>query len=404
MFSSIHTGLTGLIAFSRGLDVISNNVANLNTPGFKRSDLQFQDLLYRYTVSGENNENRSALQIGNGVQAHSSTINFSQGELRTTGGDTDVAIDGNGYFIVSNDDGEFYTRSGQFQFDQNGFLVTSNGLRVAGFNSSGLISDINIDNLLINTARQSTKLEFRGNLSTGSNSHNITNINIYDNVGNVSQLSITFTNNFAAMPGSWLVEVRDQNSNIIVSGSEIRFQGNGSPDNGFNTIDFTYTSPTGSEVNLSLDFGLPGLFTGATSFSAGQTSDLILDAQDGYGVGAITNVTFNTDGQLIVNYSNAQSTRGSQLALAYFQDIQSLRQDGNSIFMTTLSDEPVIGRAGVGPFGTISGGSIELSNVDLTEQFTGLIIVQRGFQASSQVLTVANEMIQQLLDDSRQAR
>jgi len=403
MFSSVYTGLTGLIAFSRGLDVISNNVGNLNTTGFKRTDIQFQDLLYRYRVSDENSDGRTSSQIGNGVQAQSTTVNFSQGDLRNTGGDSDVAIDGNGLFVVRNDDTTFYTRSGQFQFDQQGRLVTSDGSRVAGLDESGNLTDISIDNLRINPAQQTSSIQLRGNLSTGSTTHDISNVNVFDESGNVSQISITFTNNIAQTPGSWLVDVTDQNDNIIVDDAEIRFQGNGSPEEDFNSIDVSFTTPGGSDIDLTLEFGEPGSFNGVTSFSAGQTSDAAVDSQDGFGLGAIVSVNFDSDGNLIVNYSNTQTAEGGQLALAFFEDVQSLQRVGNGLFLATVNQDPVIDRAGVGPFGTIAGGSIELSNVDLTDQFTALIIVQRGFQASSQVLTVANEMIQQLLDDNRQS-
>jgi len=398
MFGSIYTGMSGLAAFSAGLDTISNNVANLNTPGYKGNDLLFQDLFYGYQMSSEYNNNINSMQIGNGVQANSTNVIFSQGDIRDTGVDTEVAIDGRGFFLLQDGDQKYFTRSGQFVFDENGYLVArGTDYRVMAMDESGDMTNVNVTGLRTSVPAATTKISFTNNLSTGTTRHSMDNVTVIDEAGNEHKLVLTFVNNSADTPRSWLIEIEDEAGEKIGETGEIRFQGNGSPEEGYNTFTFSFTPEGADALEIELDFGKPGSFTGVTSFSGGTNSDMAVAERDGKASGSITGVEFNREGQFIIKYSNGDEYKGVKLALATFSDLQALQQIGNSLFITTEDNPAQLSTATKDGLGEIAGKSIELSNVELTQQFTDLIIVQRGYQASSQILTVSNEMLQQLM-------
>lgn len=397
MFGSIYTGMSGLTAYSKGLDVISNNVANLNTPGYKGSDLVFQDLFYGYQLSGELNKNLADMQIGKGVATERTSIAFSQGELRETGRDTDASIDGQGFFILRSGDSSYYTRSGRFEFDDEGYLVASGvGYRLAAFDADGKLADISIKGLESSAPSPSTKVSFTNNLSTGSTKHEL-DVQVIDTAGNPHTLKVTLVNNNEVTPRSWIIEVQDKDGNTIGEPGEIRFQGNGSPEAEFNKYEFTYSPDESDPMDLVFEFGEPDSFTGVTSFSGGSQSNMAVREVDGAGQGGIVEMGFDRDGVFNIQYSNGEQYTGPTLAVAGFQNLQHLQQLGSGLFITNQTVEPLITAANQNGMGEIVGKSIELSNVELTQQFTDLIIVQRGYQASSQILTVANEMLQQLL-------
>jgi flagellar hook protein FlgE len=399
---SIFTGMSGLITYSRGLDVISNNVANLNTPGFKGSDLQFRDLFYDFQWVATQGGQLANEQDGSGVGDGGTSIRFRPGDLQETGNDTDAAIEGNGFFVLRGKDGTVYTRAGQFQFDDDGFLVSANGEeRVAGFDENGQLVDVTLEGLRTIAPQATSEVIFFDNLSSGSNRHVINDLEIIDRNGETQTWTVTFTNNQAETPRSWLIEVEDEDGNILTVGQEIRFQGNGSPEEGFNRITFTVTPEDGEAFDVSFFFGEPNSFTKATSFSGGATSSLAVESQDGFRSGSLVSVGFTREGRLDLEYSNGESQQSTRLALAWFQDLQELRQLEGARFIPRGGQEAEIGGAAEGVFGEIVEETLEISNIELTSEFTDLIIVQRGFQASSQVITVANEMLQQLLSMGR---
>ena len=397
MFGSIYTGMSGLTAYSKGLDVISNNVANLNTPGYKGNDLLFQDLFYGFQLSSEFNNDFSGYQVGFGVKADSTSIVFSQGDVRATGEDTDVAVDGSGFFVLQDGGNNYFTRSGQFVFDKDGYLVSRvTGMRVAAIDESGNLTNINITGSRTSAPSATSEIKFTNNLSTGSTRHEIEET-VLDHAGNEHKLKFTFINNSAEEPRSWLVEITDENGDQVGETAEIRFQGNGSPAEDFNALNFTFTPSESDPMDITLKFGEPGSFTGVTSFSGGTQSDMAVAEKDGAGPGALTGIEFDREGLFKIKYSNGTEVEGARLALASFQDLQALQQIGDGLFLAQDNNKATISVATKDGLGEIAGGSIELSNVELTQQFTDLIIVQRGYQASSQILTVANEMMQQLM-------
>jgi flagellar hook protein FlgE len=394
MFESIFVGLSGLSTFSRNLSVIGNNVSNMNTPGFKSTQLSFSELVYRSALSDGGGS--GALQLGAGVGASGTRTLFSQGAPRETGRDTDLALQGNGFFILRDGERTFYTRNGEFEFDAQGVLVArSSGARVAGL-SGGTLRDIDIAALRTSAPRATTVVRLADNLSTGDTAHDAT-VTVFDAAGGSHALTLHFTNNNAVTPRSWLLEVRDA-ANAVLSNGEVRFNGDGSPAAGFSSHAFTFSRPGVPATQVSIDLGAPGAFSGATNFSAGADSTLRAASQDGFAAGALASATFDDQGVLVIRYSNGQTTRADRIALAFFAAPERLALEGGGLLVNRDGQAATLGAPGEGLFGSVAGGSLESANVDLAQQFSELIVSQRGYQASSQIVSAANEMIQQLLE------
>jgi flagellar hook protein FlgE len=399
MLDSIYIGMSGLTGFSKNLSLIGNNVANLNTVGFKTQQMQFADLFYRTSFGdGAVPGGEQQLALGSGLGTAGTQRVFKQGELRATGNDLDAAIDGSGFFVLRKDGEVFYTRAGQFSFDADGLLVTSAGLRVAALVGDAL-QDINIRGERSNPGKATERVEFIGTLNSNLSSttpFTVQGVSVFDRGGRAYTGSAVFTNNGVATPGSWLVEVRDD-AGARIAGGEIRFNGDGTPAAGFNSVPFTLPDAGSGSSTVNLYFGDPGSAGAARSLSA-SSSDLRVDRQDGFGVGGLLKATFDVAGQLVLSYSNGQSVRFDKLALATFNDLQSLTQVEGALFRAGVAEEPSYGTAGSGPFGKLVAARVELGNVDLAQEFSDLIVTQRGYQASSQVISTANELIQQLFD------
>jgi len=364
----------------------------MNTPGFKGSVLEFRDMLYQNTERQGGNQGG---RVGEGVDTGATQVLYRQGELRESGNALDVAIDGNGFFVVRDKGETFYTRAGQFQIDDEGFLVDGgSGGRVAALNGSGQLIDINFLGRRVSPAQPTSKITFTGIFSVGSTTHTITDVAVIDAAGTTHKFTLNFTHNQGTR--TWLVEVRDETNAILVS-SEIKFEPTGTPTEGSNKITFDYAPAGLPSTTVTLDFGDPGSSAGTLLLSADKT-DVKVGTQDGFGVGAVTEASFNQNGELTVKYSNGQSNTYERLALARFDNPQVLNPIGRGMFQTTADQTVTYGAPSQDGMGKAMAKNVELSNVQLTEQFTDLVVVQRGYQASSQVISVTNEMIQQLMD------
>jgi flagellar hook protein FlgE len=392
MLESIFIGLTGLNSYSRGLQMISNNVANLNTPGFKSSSLRFGDLFYRGTTPSGLLGSTGAMQFGTGVGLSGSTLNFRQGDLRSSGGDLDLAIQGRGFLVLMDGNRKVYVRTGQLALDKDGYIADSAlGFRLGVLSAGGGLQTVSINGQRTNPPKSTSEIKFADNLSATATEHVISGVEVYDSNGGKHTWTIRFTNTFSTTAGRWAVTVEDEKGVKIKEG-EIVFNGSTIvADKSKITIDFAPAGATASKVVL--DFG-----TGVTGFSAGTFSSLNVKSKDGYGVGDLTRVLIDTDGQIKLEYSNGQSTKIGYVALADFEDLQGLTQRGDGVFEVTSGELPQLLRQGEGGMGTIKSQSVEASNVDLSQEFGQLILYQRGYQASSQVISVANEMIQQLFE------
>lgn len=397
MFGSIYTSLAGMKAYSQGLDVISNNVANLNTPGFKVSDPVFREIVYRHIQTNEGDGGGTRPQ-GAGVEANAAGINFTQGELRDTGNDLDIAIDGSGFFVLEAPEGGYrYTRAGQLTFNSEGLLVErTTGSKVIFSTSDDSVASLDINPFRTHEPRATTAVSLTGTLArTGTNaSHELGSLTVFDQAGAAVPLRIRFTR-AGTNPLSWTAEVISAANTVLGSGT-VLFNADGTPAEGSNSVTVTVAAG-GENFDVTMNLGEPGTFAGVTSPGASTTSSVQVLRQDGMRPGSLTTTTFDEQGQLKLAYSNGQSKTVGRLVLAQFDNPEQLRALGGGMFALKEGMQQRLGSAMAEGVGRVMGRRIEMANVDLTRQFTDLIILQRGYQASSQVSSITNELIQTLL-------
>ncbi|SFQ11156.1 flagellar hook protein FlgE [Variovorax sp. 770b2] len=390
MLESIYVGMTGLLGYSRGLRVIANNTANINTPGFKSSSLQFADMFYTGGNLSGGNASQNYDQVGFGLNTTGTAMSFKQGELRQTGNDLDMAVDGQGLFVLQDAEGKTtYTRAGQFKFDDNGVLVSrSGGEKVMGMDDSGNLVEITLAGQMQNEGKPTSKLKFSGNLSnTDTVIPAVGNVQVVDAGGIAHTLSVKFTVTSATTAGTTVkVELMDGTA-VVGSGVMVFIDGKPTPQTSL--VNMTYVPAGQPPMALTLDFSADvRLFAGPTT--------LKMDSQDGVGPGTLSGTAFDGNGVLRITYSNGQTTKGARLALARFDSPDAVGAVGNNQFEILNKNAWHFGSAGEGAFGTVRAGQIEISNVDLSQEFSDLVIMQRGYQASSQVISTANDMLQEL--------
>jgi flagellar hook protein FlgE len=390
MLESIYVGMTGLLGYSRGLRVIANNTANLNTPGFKSSSLQFADMFYTGGNLSGGNASQNYDQVGFGLNTTGTAMSFKQGELRQTGNNLDMAVDGQGLFILQDAEGKItYTRAGQFKFDDNGVLVSrANGEKVMGMDSSGALVEVTVAGQMLDQGRPTSRLKFSGNLSnTVTEQSAVGTVQVVDAGGVVHTLSMKFVTTEATTSGTTMrVDLLDGTA-VVGSGSMVFIGGKPTPQT--SVVNMTYVPSGQPPMTLAMDFSADVvLFAGSTT--------LKMDSQDGLGPGTLTGTAFDGNGVLRMSYSNGQTVKGARLALARFDSPDAVAALGNNQFEMVNKSAWHLGVAGEGAFGTVRAGQIEISNVDLSQEFSDLVIMQRGYQASSQVISTANDMLQEL--------
>lgn len=403
MLGSIYTALAGMNAYSQGLGIVSNNVANLNTPGFKVSDPLFREIVYRQIAAAEGNGGELRPR-GAGVEADEAGITFSQGELRETGNALDAAIDGDGFFVIEQQGAYRYTRAGQFTFNDEGLLVERTTGATVLIGTAGLANGtFNITSARTDPPQATTAVTMTGVLArTGtSGTHEVSNITVYDASGTAIALRGKFTRD-TANPLQWIVEILGAANAVLGSGT-ISFNADGTPAQGANSVTVTVPSTTADSFAVAFEFGEVGSYAGVTSPAASSASTVQGVRRDGRLTGSLSSYAFDEQGALKLSYSNGQTRTVGNLVLAQFDNPERLLALGGGMFTTKDDAQPRLGNALRDGLGKVTGMHLEMSNVELTRQFTDLIILQRGYQASSQVSSIANELIQTLLamDSSR---
>lgn len=398
MLGSIFVGFAGMTAYSRGLNVISNNVANMNTPGFKVGDPLFTNLVYRGdggAVSGFGGMRSN----GAGVAVNTDRTSFRQGDFADQGNSLDAAIDGNGFFVLEQSGRLAYTRAGQFELDDDGFLVhRATGDKVMVTGDSLAHSTFNVEDYRVFAPAATTEVTLGGNLArTGNATYLLSDIKVKDTAGGERVLNANFVRD-STNPFAWTMEVRDKDNNVLGS-LEILLGENGTP-----TEDYSVTVSVGPEddqdlpaFDLTIKLGAAGTFSGVTSMPNDVNSLVQVRHADGFSLGYLTKVDFTDRGDVQLTYSNGEKKTPATLVLARFMSSTELRDIGGGMFISEGAHSPVLALPLNSGIGRVVGGQVELSNVDLTDQFANLIIAQRGYQASSQLTSVANELIQQLL-------
>lgn len=391
MLGAIYTGLSGLQAFSKGLQTISNNVANLNTLGFKATTTNFSDV---FTYGGGGLTffgNENDIKVGSGVRFSDAHVDFGQGDLQQTNGDLDLALQGSGFLVLINNGKTYYSRTGQFVVDKEGYISLQNNkdYRLAVLDSSGRAVAINLDARRTSAPVATTTIKFADNLSSSATTSAISDIAIYDSLGGKQTWQLKFDKDTAAGLNQWKVTATDQNG-AVVGTSVLKFIGSAVDPS---TAKLTISSqPAGANpLSVVLDFS-----SGVTSFSAGSTSTLRSASVDGNAVGSISTVTVNSEGKITLSYSNSKTDALEAVAIADFRDPQQLRRLSGGLFQNDGNGPVRMVASGVEGVGRLLSKQLESSNTDLSKQFGQLILIQRGFQASSQVVSTSNDMIQQL--------
>mgnify|MGYP002623137430 CR=1 FL=1 len=418
---SFQQGLSGLNAAAKGLDVIGNNIANTNTAGFKASGAQFADV-YASSLSGT-----GASAIGIGTKLAAVVQQFSQGNLTTTNNPLDIAINGGGFFRLSDNGATTYTRNGQFQLDKDGYVVNSGGFRVTGYQadangnivaSAPLEIQISASDLTPNPtgavtallnidarSAQPTTAVFSPADPTSFNSS--TSLSIYDSLGNPHVLSYYFVK--TAAPNQWEMYATVDGTavtNVDLGG------GAGAPATvSFNTAgQLTSAMPLNASVDLAQVATDLGLVNGATTplnftvdlrgtTQCGSAFGVNSLSQDGYTEGRLAGLAVSETGVISGRYTNGQSRNLAQLVLANFTNPQGLKPLGNNQWTETADSGPaLIGAPGSGSLGLLNPAAVEDSNVDLTAELVNMITMQRAYQANAQTIKTQDSLLQTIVN------
>ncbi|WP_449189556.1 flagellar hook protein FlgE [Treponema lecithinolyticum] len=459
MMRSLYSGVSGMQNHQTRLDVIGNNIANVNTTGFKKGRVNFQDMISQQ-LSGaakptEEVGGVNPKEVGLGVMVASIDTVFTQGNLQSTGVGTDVAIQGNGFFVLKDGEETFYTRAGAFGIDRDGTLVNpADGLRVQGWMARDLNGEMiintagNTEDLIIpvgskDPAKATENVNFACNLDKntpeileGATPADIakgtwaTEFKIYDSFGNTHNLAVSFTR-VTGTPNSWLATVNvdpdnadftqtrvglgttDGTGNTFVvnfdnTGTLLSVSdsaGNGTNPEGEIIIQTSFTVPESNpdeagnplRQTLNINLGTIGSQKNTVTQSASASSTKAF-YQDGYTMGYLDNFKIDQTGVITGVYSNGTNRPIGQIAMASFTNQGGLEKAGNNTYMqSNNSGLANIGTSGIAGKGSLLAGALEMSNVDLTEQFTDMIVTQRGFQANSKTIQTSDTLLETVL-------
>ncbi len=404
MGSALWAGISGLNASSKELDVIANNIANVNTVGFKAGKTYFGDVLSQ-SLSGGSSGN---LQVGRGVMVTDIATQFGPGSFETTGNATDVSIDGDGFFMVNDkNDATYYTRAGAFHMDNEGYLVDTNGYRVQGYNLTGEASTTIDDIALANVQskpKATTTFSFGINLNAEEAEEGTFNCSqtVYDSLGAAHTLNVEFTK--GAGPGCcWDFEVFLDGTTTDTTGS-FTFDGDGNLDSPENIeIIFAGELPNGATIGdagkVTWDIVGPSAppITGYAS-----TSVIRSLSNDGYASGLLKSLSIDGEGKINGFFTNGQTSDIAQLVLADFENPWGLKKMGSNLFGETLTSGPAIKNVpGASGMGEVKSNCLEMSNVDIATEFINMITAQKAYQANARVITTQDQVLTELMNIKR---
>lgn len=465
MMRSLYSGVSGLQNHQTRMDVIGNNVSNVNTNGFKRNRVNFQDMIYqmmqgaarpREEVGGVNPK-----QVGLGVMTSSIDTIHTQGSLQTTGVKSDMAVQGNGMFVLRNGDQQLFTRDGSFGLDAEGRLVNpANGMRVQGWlaeqvdgetmiNTSAALDDLIIPIGTKDAAQETTEVFLASNLNkttpvvpedaTAAQIQEGTwsvEYDVYDSYGGTHTLRVDFTR-AAGEENTWNAnvsinpELDEATAQAVSVGGvdsadgqtfSLQFDNAGTLQSVSNAqggilnedeifVDVTFQVPDSAvpvdpETGLpedpqtqsfSLNLGQVGSFTDSMTQYASRSSTKVF-SQNGYGMGYLEDYRIDQSGTITGVFSNGTNRALGQVALASFVNPGGLEKTGENNYQATINSGLAdIGESGVAGKGMVIAGALEMSNVDLAQEFTDMIVTQRGFQANSRTIQTTDQMLQEVL-------
>ncbi len=399
--------LTGLEADSTALSTIGNNLANLNTTAFKKQTVSFEDLFYQHTgVSGNND----ALQAGVGTKVSGTTSDFSQGTIATTSNSTDMAVQGDGFFVVNANGQQELTRSGNFTLGSNGSLVTAGGQQVMGYAAAGGVVNPNAPLTAINVpvgteeaAQATSNITVAANLnaSSATGASFSSTLTVFDSLGQSHNATVNFTKTGT---NTWGYSISLPPSDAT-----------GTPLNNTGTLTFDSTGKLVSPTSNPASITFPGLTDGANSLSfqwnlydangspqltqSSAASAVSVTNQDGFASGHYQSFSVDAQGVISAQYDNGHQVQIGQVALATVTNVQGLsRLGGNNYQTTTASGDASVGAAGVGGRGDIQDNALEQSNVDISTEFANLIVAQRAFEANSKTVTTFDTVTQETIN------
>lgn len=414
MFTSFSTALSALGALSTAVDVVGNNLANLNTPGFKSSVVSFHDLVTQSLGAG-----LGETQVGFGVGRPVTVRQFSQGAIQSSNGPLDAAIQGDGFLVVRDRSGALlYTRGGNLQVDKSGNLVTATNEKVQGWagaggsvNTNRAVGDIVVPVGSLKAPVASTAFSFDLNVTANATAgppatEFSTAIEVFDSLGTSHNVTVNFTKSTNAGQWDYAISFPDEDvsSPITPVTGTLTFNSDGKltdpPATGpFPAISITGLNSGASDMNLSWQ-----LYNEATPrlTQYAQPSAVSANAQDGSPAAQLIRVGLDDGGRILAQYSDGQQIMVGQLAMAAIRNPESLVAVGNNNYqLSARSALPAIGVPGTGGRGTILGGAVEFSTVDIAREFTNLIVLQRGYQANTRVVTTVDELSQETINLKR---
>jgi flagellar hook protein FlgE len=414
MIGSLFAGMVGLNVNSTSMTVLGDNIANVNTTAFKSNRSSFANILANSLGGSVNSD------VGRGVQFQGTTPMWTQGTIENTNNPTDMAINGSGFFVLQDGDGaNFYSRAGEFHFDRNGNLVSLGGLNVQGYEVTGTNPD---GSLLLGpmsaisvpggsasppaaTGTFTVDVNLDADAAAGSSYQ--TTLTIYDSLGSAIPMTVTFTKD-AVLANEWSFNVTipaGTGTVVMPVDNALSFLPSGalSDTELDRTIQITGLSDGASDLSISWD-----LYDEAASVTNGDLtqyaapSTTSFQTQDGYPSGTLRTVDVNDSGVVTGSYSNGQLTPLFQLAMADFPSYYGLTKMGKNLYSESLESGPALfGTPQSGRLGSISTSSIEMSNVDLAQEFVKMITTQRAFQANSRVITTSDEILNELINLKR---
>jgi len=402
---SFGIALSGINAAQADLATTSNNIANANTTGFKSSMAEFGDM-FQTSAYG-----LSATAIGSGVRLERVAQNFGQGSVNVTNSSLDMALNGTGFFTMSDNGAIVYSRAGSFSTNQDGYVVNSMGQKLQVFPPIAGTSTFNtgsMTDLQLNTANSppaaTTTMSAQINLPSGATppvttpfsatdptSYNqTTSATIYDSLGAAHNAAFYYV--AGATPNSWTMYTA-VDGNVLPGSAALQYSTSGaltSPGNGIVTLPSFSPAAGAAAMNVTVDLGKSTQFGNQFGVSA--------LSQDGYATGQLTGISTDTTGVILARYTNGQTKALGQLALTNFANPQGLQQLGNATWgQTFASGQPLVGVAGSTNFGQVQSGALEASNVDLTAQLVNMITAQRNYQANAQSITTENQLTQTII-------
>ena len=414
MMRSMFAAVSGLRAHQLMMDVVGDNIANINTPGFKASQVVFEDTLSQLlrggSAAGDGVGGVNPEEVGLGVRAAGTETIDTQGAIQNTGRPTDVAIQGAGFFITRVGSDQLFTRAGSFSFDDSGQLVDPSGAVVQGWvadptndkiTTTGPAGDIKLPLGQAIPPVATTDVVLGGNLSADAVAGDkvTTAIEIVDSLG--ASHRMTFEYDKTATPNEWTLKVTDDKGNQVGSDATLTFDsvtGNLTSPAAGSFPSYAYTDPnTNATSTFTADFGTTGDANAIRQYGGESTAAAL--SQDGAPSGYLRSYSVADDGTISGVFSNGRSKVLAQLALATFSNPSGLTKQGDGHLRAAAgSGLPSIGTAGTNGRGSLAAGALEMSNVDLGQEFTDLIIAQRGFQANSRVITASDELLQDLVN------